>query len=134
MTIRFAAAWGGRSPVIMRALCPSAPLGAVNDNRRESYGADAARRARAAYSNPHGPGSQGPAPLPMQAANDQLLLAEALRHFARHGLSAAAHARANAKAARAADDEEGYRWWISICRQLDRRMAEALDRGIAGRR
>lgn len=128
MTIRFAAAWGGRSPVIMRALCRSAPLGAVNDNRREGQSSDAAKRAMAAYANP-----QAPLPLPMQAANDQLLLAEALRHFARHGLSAAAHARAKAEAARAADDDEGCTWWLSICRQLDRRMADAFARKIASR-
>ncbi|GGB95875.1 hypothetical protein GCM10011494_12940 [Novosphingobium endophyticum] len=112
----------------MRALCRSAPLGAVNDNRREGQSSDAAKRAMAAYANP-----QAPLPLPMQAANDQLLLAEALRHFARHGLSAAAHARAKAEAARAADDDEGCTWWLSICRQLDRRMADAFARKIASR-
>lgn len=126
MTIRFAAAWGGKSPVIVRALCPSAPLGAVNDNGRQSLQAEPARRARLAYT------ACQPQPRHIfQAANDQRLLAEALRHFAQHGLSAAAHARANAETARANGDEDACRWWISICRQLDRRMAEAFARKIA---
>lgn len=128
MTIRFAAAWGGKSPAIVRALCPSAPLSAINDNRGDDLRSDAAKRVVTAYA-----ATQGPARLHMQAANDQRLLAEALRHFARHGLSAAAHARANAEAARAAADDEACQWWISICRQLDRRMADALTHRIAGR-
>ena len=120
MTIRFAAAWGGRSPAIVRALCPSAPLSAANDNRHENL-----RRVVAAYTAPSVP--------PQPAANDERLLTEALRHFARHGISAAVRARANAEAARAADDDEACQWWISICRQLDRRMAEAFARKIAQR-
>ena len=123
MTIRFSAAYGGKSPAIVRALCPSAPLGAVNDNGCGPILGGSARRAIAAYSEQMH--------LPMQAANDQRMLTEALRHFARHGLSAAAHARENAEAAKAASDEEACRWWISICRQLDRRMADALARKIA---
>lgn len=123
MTIRFAPAWGGKSPAIMRALCPSAPLGAVNDNGRDALSDRAARRVIAAYSTP-----PGQTRLRAKAANDQQLLVEALRHFARHGLSAASHARANAQAARAARDEDACQWWISICRQLDRRMAEAFAR------
>lgn len=123
MTIRFAAAWGGKSPAIMRALCPSAPLGGVNDNERKSPQAAPAKcTATACPARPR---------RVLQAANDQLLLAEALRHFAQHGLSAAAHARANAETARASGDDEGCRWWISICRQLDRRMAEAFAHKIA---
>ncbi|HKT84522.1 MAG TPA: hypothetical protein VJQ77_00390 [Novosphingobium sp.] len=120
MAIRFAAAWGGRSPTIVRALCPCAPLNAVNDNRRESL-----RGVVAAYTAPQG--------RPQQAANDERVLVEALRHFARHGISAAIHARANAEAAHAADDGEAYDWWISICRQLDRRMADAFARRMAVR-
>lgn len=124
MTIRFAAAWGGKSPAIVRALCPSAPLSAVNDNHHRPRGHLAAAVVAAyAPSCSH----------PQEAANDQRLLAEALRHFARHGLSAAAHARANAEAARASGDDETCRWWISICRQLDRRMADALANRIARR-
>jgi hypothetical protein len=126
MTIRFAAAFGGTCPVIMRKLCLSAPLGAANDNGREDPPAAMSQRALAAYSAQP---SQGRAP--MQAANDQRLLTEALRHFARHGLSAAAHARSRAEAARSARDEEAFHWWISICRQLDRRMADAYARNIA---
>ena len=101
----------------MRALCPSAPLSAVNDNRRENL-----RRVVAAYTAPQGQ---------PQAANDQRLLIEALRHFARHGISAAAQARANAEAARAVADDEACQWWISICRQLDRRMADAFACKVA---
>ncbi|TIX50400.1 hypothetical protein [Alteraurantiacibacter aquimixticola] len=54
-------------------------------------------------------------------------LTAALRHFADHGLAAARHARLKAKAARHAGDEQGYRWWLEICRTLDRRMAQELD-------
>ncbi|MCL6251737.1 hypothetical protein M3P36_11885 [Altererythrobacter sp. KTW20L] len=52
----------------------------------------------------------------------------ALRHFARHGLAAARHAGAQAVAARLAGDEQGFAWWLEICRALDRRMARELDR------
>lgn len=124
MTIRFAAAWGGKSPNIVRALCPSAPLDAVNDNGRMSP----AKRAMAGYN-----ATLGRPELPRQAANDERLLADALRHFARHGLSAAVRARANAEAARADGDEEACHWWIAICGQLDRRMAEAFARKIGSR-
>ena len=128
MTIRFAAAWGGKSPNIVRALCPSAPLGAINDNERVRLGAGTAKRAAVAYE-----ATLDETELPMQAANDQHLLAEALRHFARHGLSAAVRARANAEAARADGDEEACHWWIAVCGQLDRRMAEAFARKIGSR-
>jgi hypothetical protein len=52
-------------------------------------------------------------------------LADAL---AKHGLAAARHARAQAEAARQADDRQAYVWWLEICRALDRRMASELDR------
>ena len=69
------------------------------------------------------------------AANDNddeqvspALLEAALRHFARHGLGAARAARNEAEAAFFAGDRAAYRWWLGICRLLDRRMAQ-----IAGR-
>ncbi|MXP41033.1 hypothetical protein GRI75_05160 [Altererythrobacter soli] len=50
----------------------------------------------------------------------------ALRHFADHGLAAASHARRRAETAFFAGDREAYRWWLGICRTLDRRMAREL--------
>lgn len=73
------------------------------------------------------------APVRFQAANDNVigicsdqLLKAALRHFARHGLGAAEEARALAEGAFFSGDRETYDWWLSICRTLDRRMAEAV--------
>lgn len=72
--------------------------------------------------------------LPARAANDNTfglsgdrVLKAALRHFAEHGLAAAEHARRNAEEAFFAGDRQGYRWWLSICFTLDRRMADAID-------
>ena len=72
-------------------------------------------------------------PSPAEAANDnqleslnETLLRAALKHFARYGLGAAEQARAEAEKAFFADDREGYRWWLGICRALDRRMASML--------
>ncbi|TCM22261.1 hypothetical protein EDF56_101947 [Novosphingobium sp. PhB165] len=117
MTIRFSAARGGMTPVIKRMRCAWAPLDAANDN-------DPKRR-----------GTFASGPLLPSAANqnghDQRMLTEALRHFAVYGLSAARHARANAEEARLHGDEKACNWWVAICRQLDRRMAEALARKIA---
>jgi|MedtruStandDraft_1076414.scaffolds.fasta_scaffold30627_2 hypothetical protein len=69
---------------------------------------------------------------PCSAANDNMapgagdmMLRAALRHFAAHGLGAAEAARVNAEAAFFAGDRIEYRWWLGICRMLDRRMAEA---------
>jgi len=61
------------------------------------------------------------------AANDQGLLADALRHFAEHGLHAAEHARDRAMDAKRAGDADCYNWWLSICAVLDQRMANAID-------
>ncbi len=114
MTIRFSAARGGTTPAVMRSLCRWAPLDAVNDNESTERHAS---------------------PLLPSAANqngqDQRMLSEALRHFAVYGLSAARHARANAEAARLSGDDKACEWWIAVCRQLDRRMAEAFERRIA---
>lgn len=115
MTIRFAAAWGGITPAISRALCPSAPLGASNDNRRPVRLACSRKEAQ---------------PL-AELSPDERLLADALRHFARHGLAAAAKARSEAVAAARAGDHERRDRWLAICRQLDRRMAEDCRRGFS---
>lgn len=71
--------------------------------------------------------------VPLRAANDNVLGADddtmlraALRHFAAHGLGAAEQARVNAENAFFAGDRAEYRWWLGICRMLDRRMAEAV--------
>jgi hypothetical protein len=70
---------------------------------------------------------------PLNAANDNIrgigndkLLRAALRHFATHGLGAAEAARARAETAFFAGDRAEYRWWLGICRMLDRRMADAV--------
>lgn len=61
--------------------------------------------------------------------SDEAMLRAALRHFAEHGLAAAAHARRRAEAAFFAGDRDAYRWWLGICRTLDRRMARELAAG-----
>jgi hypothetical protein len=84
------------------------------------------RRARAAAAFPaNDNGGSG--------AKDALLNA-ALRHFAQHGLAAAGMARSRAETAFFAGDREAYRWWLEICRALDRRMAAAVDFEPAGGR
>lgn len=112
MTIRFAAAWGGATPAIMRSLCRSAPLGAVNDNFRMLT----VRRI-----------TQRTARTPAPVENGDELLTAALRHFGRHGLAAAAKARSEAILAHAAGDIDGRNRWLAICRHLDRRMASSCE-------
>lgn len=79
-----------------------------------------------------------------QAANDNpaqgtstgthdVLLRDALKHFARHGLRAAEVARQNAERAFFAGDRQAYRHWLEICRALDRRMALACHAHIEAR-
>lgn len=121
MTIRFAAARGGTTPAIARALCPGAPLGAVNDNPRVPRAGRIARAVPLDRAQNEGQ-SEG---------QNEAQLAAALMHFARHGLSAAARARAEAEAAHHAGDGAARTHWLGICRQLDRRMAEATERRIA---
>ena len=74
-----------------------------------------------------------------QAINDNAashsgdaLLNAALRHFAEHGLAAAARARKQAEAAFFANDRQGYLWWLEICRALDRRLAAELAGRMGG--
>jgi hypothetical protein len=116
MTIRFAAAWGGTTPAIARSLCRGAPLGAVNDNEATS---------RPVLRTPAAPRSPQAAP-----HADDALLATTLMHFARHGLSAASKARAEAEAAHASGDARASARWLAICRQFDRRMADAVARRL----
>jgi hypothetical protein len=63
------------------------------------------------------------------AESDEALLRAALRHFSEHGLAAAAHARRHAEAAFFAGDRNAYRWWLGVCRTLDRRLARELAAG-----
>ena len=57
------------------------------------------------------------------------MLHAALRHFAEHGLAAAHRARKQAEAAFFAGDRNAYRWWLGVCRTLDRRLARELAAG-----
>jgi hypothetical protein len=59
------------------------------------------------------------------------MLRAALRHFAEHGMAAAAHARRQAEAAFFAGERDSYRWWLGVCRMLDRRMARELGSAIS---
>lgn len=62
------------------------------------------------------------------------MMHSALRHFADHGLAAAQHARMKAESAGEAGDEQSYKYWLEICRALDRRMAKELDKQAFGKR
>jgi hypothetical protein len=63
------------------------------------------------------------------SASDDALLRAALRHFSEHGMAAAGHARRRAEAAFFAGDRNAYRWWLGVCRTLDRRLAKELAAG-----
>lgn len=116
MTIRFSAARSGTTSAIGRALYPCAPLDAVNDNALAEAPAPTHRRRSS------------------DVAYDAPILPDALRHFARHGLSAALQASLKAEAAMAAGDQISCTRWLSICRQFDRRMAEATARSFERQR
>jgi hypothetical protein len=64
---------------------------------------------------------------------DDRLLHAALRHFAAHGMHAAREARAQAEQAFFAGDRAGYDWWLGVCRTLDRRLAQTIERNVARR-
>ena len=64
---------------------------------------------------------------------DDRLLHAALRHFAAHGMRAAREARAQAEQAFFAGDRAGYDWWLGVCRTLDRRIAQQIERNVAQR-
>ena len=77
-------------------------------------------------------GFTGPVSLP-RAANDNAgetlndtLLRAALKHFGKYGLGAAENAHAEAERAFFIGDSDAYRWWLAVCRTLDRRMADRL--------
>lgn len=59
---------------------------------------------------------------------DRAMLHAALRQFAQHGIGAAEHARNQAERAFFSGDSDTYRWWLGVCRTLDRRMAARLAR------
>ncbi|EIZ80832.1 hypothetical protein WSK_0514 [Novosphingobium sp. Rr 2-17] len=124
MTIRFSAARGGTTPAIDRALCPCATLDAANDNARAAPPVPVPGRVSAAVS------AQALGRRARDVAYDAPILPDALRHFARHGLSAALQASLKAEAAMAAGDKISCTRWLSICRQFDRRMAEATARSL----
>lgn len=78
-------------------------------------------RARAAISRPSNDNEA--------SHSDDALLRASLRHFAEHGMAAASRARRQAEAAFFAGDRDAYRWWLGICRTLDRRLARELAAG-----
>ncbi|WP_234002307.1 hypothetical protein [Erythrobacter sp. AP23] len=86
-----------------------------------------ARKAHARAANDNGDAVQ------MQAAASSFdnTMRAALRHFAEHGLGAARAARQQAEQAHFTGDREGYRWWLGVCRTLDRRLAGQLEDRIA---
>lgn len=111
MTIRFAAAMNGTMPAIAGVLCTGAPLGASNDNTARQR-----------------PPLRSVATPPSSALDAGI--AEALMHFARHGLAAAEQARREAEAAHERGDIPARSRWLGICGQLDRRMAIAVARRL----
>jgi len=56
------------------------------------------------------------------------LLHAALRHFAEHGLGAAELAFYRAEQAFFAGNRKDHRYWLDICRALDRRLAASCSR------
>jgi len=86
-------------------------------------------RARAAVVRPAN--DNGAADFDMGA--ERAMLHAALRQFAQHGIGAAAHARGQAEKAFFAGDRDTYRWWLGVCRTLDRRMAASLTRTTDGK-
>lgn len=64
-------------------------------------------------------------------ASDALLRA-ALRHSRLHGPAAAAHAHDLAERAFFAGDRDTYRWWLGVCRTLDRATARSLAARVGG--
>ncbi|MGB3738905.1 MAG: hypothetical protein WA948_06070 [Pontixanthobacter sp.] len=69
---------------------------------------------------------------------DDTLVAAALRHFAAHGLRAANDAKEEAERAFCAGDRKRYLWWLGVCRTLDRRISDTMERanrtGVGGPR
>jgi len=82
---------------------------------------------------PHPVNDHDPLPLPQRrwSTPRERVLREALRHFAEHGIAAAARARDNARAAHRRGESGDCSRWLEICRTLDRRMAEAANREMS---
>ncbi len=105
MPVHFAAARSTAHSPIARALAKKALGRAANDN------GDVAQTAAASFDT---------------------TMRGALKHFAEHGLGAAQAARHQAEQAHRAGDEQGYDWWLGVCRTLDRGLAVRLERNYAG--
>lgn len=76
--------------------------------------------------------------VPLCAANDNarephadVMLASALRHFARHGLASAERAESFAQAASLQGDQERCAFWLEVFRRFDRRSAARLASRLA---
>lgn len=99
MSLRFAPSRQGNDALLARMLTPAQLKRPANDNGR--------------------------------AIGDLLADPDTMRatllHFARHGLAAAEVARSEAEAALASGDEDGWRHWLAVVRQLDRRLARRLE-------
>lgn len=79
------------------------------------------RRAPARHANDDGPASD------RARLADDLLLQQALRHFALHGMNAADDAMRKAADALQAGDVASFRRWTDICSKFDRRAAARLE-------
>jgi hypothetical protein len=66
---------------------------------------------------------------PLHWGEDGAMLEAALRLFAAHGISAAQRAADEAEIARTGGDIDKARWWIGVCRTLDRRVAGRINHG-----
>jgi hypothetical protein len=91
--------------------------------RAASRGLIAPVLARAANDNPVLGGAAPPAPARLDP-----LLADALRHFAVHGLASAEAAVDLAAEARARGDGNGQDHWLAITQMFDRRLAARAER------
>lgn len=105
MPIHFAAARSAARSPVARALARRAVRRAANDNP----GADDAAE---------------------ECGSEARMLGAALRHFADHGLRAAEAAAQEAERAWRAGERDASRWWLEVCRKLDRPLARELARRI----
>lgn len=107
MPVHFAAARSTAHSPIARALARKALARAANDNGDGGINAVA------------------------EASFDHVMRG-ALRHFAEHGMGAADTARRLAEEAHALGDAAAYKWWLGVCRALDRNLAGRVERRIEG--
>lgn len=105
MPLRFAAARTPATSPIARVLARKSPGRPANDN--------------------------GDAPRVVPSSGIDPAMRAALRQFATHGMAAAGIARFQAEKAHFAGDGDACRWWLGICRSLDRRLGERLERSLA---